>query len=337
MLKNVILVDGIVDEQWDYKVAVEKITGEKWEILCNVPNQREGRRIRVILRYIKYFLFSFSIFIKRKKFQKVIAWQQFYGLIVAFYCRLFKVKHFPDIYVMTFIYKPKKILLYNWFIHYIITSGYIKKLIVLSDSEKRYYAELFGIDESIFHCTRIGVPDLSEKIEHKPDRKKYWLSVGRSNRDYSFLQRAWKKEWGNMIVISDSYREPEKDGITCLKDCFGDDYIQMLADCYAVVIPLDDPHISSGSLSFLQAMMLSKPVIVTENDTVHDYIQSGYNAYIINKNNYELEQVVLRLEDYDCYNTIANNARKSYVENFSEYSLGEDIGKLITGVFDYEI
>ena len=143
------------------------------------------------------------------------------------------------------------------------------------------------------------------------------------------MRDAWKNEYGKLIIVNDSYREPEKDGITCLKKCYGRDYLQMVANCYAEVIPLNDKNISSGALSFLQAMMFSKPVIVTNNMTVRDYIKSGYNGVIIENTSEELEGAIKQLENPIIYQKIASNARKEYEEKYSELILGKDIGSMI--------
>lgn len=328
MKENVILTDFKTRENWDFKKAVEEQTKEPWGVETRVTNRYHGTKIKSIFRYVNYFIFAFKIFLRRKRYAKIIAWQQFFGLILAFYCALFHVKNIPDIYVMTFIYKPKNII-YNNFINYIVHSGCIKKLIVLSDSEKNYYSNLLGVDLDIFYCTRIGVSDVSDTIEKSNLAEKFYLSVGRSNRDYAFLRNAWDKKYGELVIISDSYNLPEKDGVICLNNCYGRDFLQYLADCYALIIPLDDENISSGSLSFLQAMMLSKPTIVTDNKTVHDYINSGYNGYIIAKDKTELYGAIDKLNDGKIYADMSKNARNEYVDNFSERSLGENIGQMI--------
>ena len=103
----------------------------------------------------------------------------------------------------------------------------------------------------------------------------------------------------------------------------------MVANCYAEVIPLNDKNISSGALSFLQAMMFSKPVIVTNNMTVRDYIKSGYNGIIIENTSEKLEGAINQLENPIIYQRIASNARKEYEEKYSEIILGKDIGSMI--------
>lgn len=328
MKQNVILTDFQTSEKWDFKNAVEEQTGEPWSVETRVTNRYHGSKIKSVFRYVNYFTFAFKIFLRRKKYAKIIAWQQFFGLIVAFYCALFHANCALDIYVMTFIYKPKN-KVYNKFINYIVHSGYIKKLIVLSDSEKSYYSDLFGINSDIFYCTRIGVSDLSDTIVKNKQSEKFYLSVGRSNRDYVFLKNAWDVKYGKLVIISDSYNLPAKNGITCLNNCYGRDFLQYLADCYALIIPLDDVNISSGSLSFLQAMMLSKPTIVTDNVTVHDYIQSGYNGFIIQKSGSDLYTAINKLNNEETYSFISKNARREFVDKFSERSLGENIGTMI--------
>lgn len=328
MKKNAILVDFDVPDDWEYKRGIEDVTGEKWELWKCITHRLQSSKIKILLRYIITFLFAFKVFLHRKKYKRIIAWQQFYGLALAFFCKLFNVKDYPEIYIMTFIYKNNKSRVFSKFVKYAVDSRYIKKLMVMSDSEKQFYSKELKLDESLFYCTRVGVKDETNSIKQNITEK-YYLAVGRSNRDYKFLRDAWKNEYGKLIIVNDSYKEPEKDGIVCLKKCYGRDYLQMVANCYAEVIPLNDKNISSGALSFLQAMMFSKPVIVTNNMTVRDYIKSGYNGVIIENTSEELEGAINQLENPIIYQEIASNARKEYEEKYSELTLGKDIGSMI--------
>ena len=65
------------------------------------------------------------------------------------------------------------------------------------------------------------------------------------------------------------------DNIEILADCHDNDFFRELAKCKAVIVPLEDTHISSGQLVIIQAMMYGKPVVVTENDTVKDYVDKA--------------------------------------------------------------
>lgn len=328
MSKSVILADFQKRDKWDFKEALEKETSCSWDVLFCQTNHFHGSKLKVLCRYFVYFAFSFLMFLKRNRYEQVVAWQQFYGLLIAFFCRVFHVKRAPKIYIMTFIYKPKHSL-YHKFMQYIVSSRYITKMIVLSDEERNYYATLFGQPVEKFFSTRIGVTDQAFNFPPSADRKKYYLSVGRSNRDYNFLRNVWKKSYGELIIICDSYKEEPKEGITVLTHCYGEEYLQYVSNCYAQIIPMEDENISSGSLSFLQAMMLSRPTIVTENKTVHDYIESGRTGFIIKKTSQDLENVLLWLEDKDNYSRMCTAARREYEKKYSETALGKHIGKLL--------
>ena len=55
----------------------------------------------------------------------VLCWQQFYGIAIAFFCRLFHLKKKYRLVIMTFIYKQKRGLpgkIFYHFVKYAITS-----------------------------------------------------------------------------------------------------------------------------------------------------------------------------------------------------------------------
>ena len=328
MSKNVILADFKKQEKWDFREALEQETSSSWDVLFCQTNHYHGSKLKIMYRYFVYFAFSFLMFLKRNRYEQVVAWQQFYGLLIAFFCQVFHVKKAPKIYIMTFIYKPKHSL-YHKFMQYIVSSKYITKLIVLSDDERNYYAGLFGLPVEKFSSTRIGVTDQASNYPPSTDRKKYYLSVGRSNRDYRFLRNAWKKSYGDLLIICDSYKEEPKEGITVMTHCYGEEYLRYVSDCYAQIIPMKDENISSGSLSFLQAMMLSRPTIVTENKTVHDYIESGRTGIIIEKTDVALKQSIAYLEDKEHYRAMCQAVREEFLTKYSEWSLGISVSRII--------
>ena len=92
---------------------------------------------------------------------------------------------------------------------------------------------------------------------------------------------------------------------------------------------LEDTHISSGQLVIIQAMMYGKPVIVTENDTVKDYIDTGKTGMIIPKTEKALADAILSLKDETYYKKISTAERKQYESKFSVYAMGTAIGKLL--------
>ena len=327
---NMIVVDYDIPEDWEFHKALEDTTGEKWDIYKAISNRNHGSIVQNMIRYAKYFLVPLKLAMKRKCYQKVLAWQQFYGLILAFYFRLFRIKNFPDIVVMTFIYKPKKSFIgkiYEKFIRYIVTSDCIKYIVVFSKSEKESYTELFGVPETKFVPEVLGLEDLTKNIPgQKPDH--YYLAAGRSNRDYDFLTEAWKNRKEPLRIICDTLKIKHSKNIMCLANCYDNQYYKELSRCYAVVVPLENMQVSSGQLVIIQAMMYGKPVIVTRNDTVSDYITDGKDGFVIDKTQDQLDMVIELLKNKDFYEQMAKSGRDSYETKFSLYAMGVAIGKL---------
>lgn len=329
--ENVILIDYDAPDDWEFHKVIEKVTGNKWRVYKAISNENHGSILQKLIRYTKYFLVPLKIVQKYKKYNKVLAWQQFYGLILAFYFRLFKVQNAPQIVVMTFIYKPKQSFIgriYDKFMKYIVTSGYIKFFVVFSDNEKKQYANYFSVSESQFVFVTLGYEDTTQKIAMRPSEN-YYLAAGRSNRDYDFLIKAWNQRKEQLEIICDTLFFKSTSNITVLTNCHEKDYFEKLARCKAVIVPLDNIYISSGQLVIIQAMMYGKPVIVTQNETVKDYIETGKTGLIIKKTEKALAAAILSLQDEKYYKQLSIDERKHYEKKFSIIAMGTAIGELL--------
>lgn len=73
-----------------------------------------------------------------------------------------------------------------------------------------------------------------------------------------------------------------------------------------VVIPLQDLNISSGQLMLLQAMQLGKPIIVTNNCAIYDYIEDGKTGLILaNEKKLWIEAIKKIYNDSDFYDMLS--------------------------------
>lgn len=73
-----------------------------------------------------------------------------------------------------------------------------------------------------------------------------------------------------------------------------------------VVIPLQNLNISSGQLMLLQAMQLGKPIIVTNNCTIYDYIEDGKTGLILaNEKKLWIEAIKKIYNDSDFYDMLS--------------------------------
>ncbi len=330
--ENVILIDYDAPDDWEFHQAIEEVTGNKWRVYKAVSNENHGGVLQKLIRYAKYFLVPMKIAKDYKNYNKVLAWQQFYGLILAFYFRMFHVQKAPEIVLLTFIYKPKKSFVgkvYDKFMRYIVTSGYIKYFVVFSESEKKRYANYFDVSETRFVSKTLGYEDKTQEVAiYTSDN--FYLAAGRSNRDYKFLLDAWGKRKEHLKIICDTLSlKSIPNNVEILTDCYDKDFFREMAKCRAVIVPLEDTHISSGQLVIIQAMMYGKPVIVTENDTVKDYVDNEKTGLVIKKSEEDLSAAIAALSNEIYYKKISNAERREYKSRFSVYAMGTAIGEIL--------
>ena len=218
---SLILVGNEVTEDWEFRRGVEAATGENWDVCTCVINKYDG--LKKYTRYLNYFFGPLRLFFKRKRYKKIISWEQFLGLILVFYMRIFHVKKFPEITIMALIYKPKRGFIgrvFEWFVRYTLSSRYIKQIIVYSKSEIEYYSGLFNIPKEKFRAETLGIADWAKARgeEGQPEKKynnieKYYISAGRSNRDYAFLRQAWPKDREKLYIVCDVEKSEDTENI----------------------------------------------------------------------------------------------------------------------------
>ena len=80
--QNVALFDSNEEEAKDFIKGIKESTGLEWKALVCTSNQGRTHKIGNLIRYIKYFVFPFKIFLRRREYGIIIGWQEFYGLIL---------------------------------------------------------------------------------------------------------------------------------------------------------------------------------------------------------------------------------------------------------------
>lgn len=104
-MKSVILVDFLKSDRWEFSSKLNEFA------LFEVKGvQTNGKfyhsKVGTLIRYLIYFLYPlYFVLFHRKQYDMVIGWQQFYGINVAFWCRLFHLRKKNKLIVNTFIYK----------------------------------------------------------------------------------------------------------------------------------------------------------------------------------------------------------------------------------------
>lgn len=333
MANNTLLIDSDYNEANEFIKGLKEINKDIWDI-----ELFENNKIYGIKRYVKFFTVGLKIFLNRKKYSDkvVLCWQQFYGIVIAFFCRLFHVQKKFSLVIMTFIYKEKKGVLgeiFYRFVKYAVTSKYVDKIILTSQGEAEEYSKIFGLSREIFEFVKCGAVHYNPQEFFDQDlvKKNYLFSTGRSNRDYDFLVNALENTKYKLVIACDIYHQRDKDNVKVYNKLFGKDMLRYMCNAKAVVICLDNDKIAAGQLVFLHAMNLGVPVIITKSQGItDDYVIDGYNGLIIEKKRESL-LAALKLIDTDkgLYERLKKNSMHEFEENYTYYVMGKNIGEIL--------
>lgn len=126
--ENVLIIDSDYEEADGFIKGVREVTGEEWQVALHENNKIYGWR-----RYVRFFTVALQTVLSGKKYEgkTVLCWQQFYGIAIAFFQRMFHMKKRYKLVIMTFIYKEKRGLagkLFYRFVRYAVTSRYMENL-----------------------------------------------------------------------------------------------------------------------------------------------------------------------------------------------------------------
>ncbi len=334
--RNIAMFDSNKEEAEDFIKGLEQSTGLSWEALVYTANKGRKNKFGNAVRYFKYFAFPFKVFLHRKEYDNVVGWQAFYGLLFAFYSRLFHVKKTNMLLIKNFTYKPKKGFIgkkYFRFMNYIVKSKYIDVFVCTSQTFCDYCAEVFNEPKERFVFLPFGVNDFTKRVDMtKPGTNDYILSLGRSNRDWDFLINSLAEtKYPVRIVCDELHKDNLPENIKIYNDVWGDRAFEFIKNCRFMIIPIMDGKIGSGETVLLQTMSFSKPIIITKPSCLaDDYVADGETGLVAEKNKNELVSAVDRLwNDSDLYNKISRNCRKLYENKHSLLSYGKYVGNTL--------
>ena len=333
--KNVVLTDNSREEMEDYRRGLQDAVGTEWEVLaCRANGGRTGGWSE-LARYGKYFLFSLRIFLQRDRYDAIVGWQAFYGLVFAFWCRVFRVEKRNFLVVKNLTYREKTGIIgeiYRRFMGFIIESGYVDVFTCCSEGHLEYCREMFKIPKEKIKFVPFGVADIREMVRKSCGEENFVLSLGRSNRDWVFLIEALGGTEIPLKIVCDTLKMWEiPPNIQIYNNVWGREALEFLRACRLVVIPILDEKVAAGETVLLQAMSLGKPVVaVRESGKWEEYILRGRNGFVTPKDGEILRKTVEMLwNDRDLYEKICRNCRKSYEEGFSLYGYGRRVGELL--------
>lgn len=330
---NIILADCCPEEVATFAEGCNSIANNPFKILSSISNWGHGGFIPNLRRYTTYFTFPFKIFLNRDKYNVILGWQQFYAINFALFCRLFHVRKRNVVIAANFTYKRKKGFigkLYRAYMKFSCDNKYVDYFHVPSHNYVSVCCKELKIDESKFIVTRFGIPDTYEDMKNmKVPIDNYSLSIGRSNRDFDFLVNVWKQDCLKdkiLVIASDTWKPSTSlpENILYRNDIKYEESFAWINCCNLCITSIDDGSICSGDTVLLTGMMFAKPVVVTTPSTLAEmYVTDNENGMCISKDIKEAARKISNLlENKAEILRLGNVARKSFVSNYSRYSMG---------------
>lgn len=333
--KNIVIIDSSAEEGKDFIQGLKDQTGKEWELIVEASNDRRTRG-KELMRYVKYFWVPFRTFLNRNKYDTIVAWQQFYGIIFAFYCRLFHVKKSNKLIVMSFIYKEKKGFIgkvYKWLFNYVVTGNYVDAFTSVASVQCEKFSKEFEVPQNKFQFIPWGITDIApdKNFLVKNNEKPYFFCAGRSNRDWNIVFDSFgNTELPCRFIFSDTSYAGKYKNIEVLSNVPDDEYFSLSINSDVVVVSIDNCNLAGGEITIINAMQFGKPVILIQDAPHNDYVFEGITGYVVPKSVEKVVEVAKELmNNRQKRNEMAKNARKYYEDNFSIYSVGKEIGRLL--------
>jgi glycosyltransferase involved in cell wall biosynthesis len=143
-----------------------------------------------------------------------------------------------------------------------------------------------GVDRSRVHFTPFSTTiwgddrlELLEKIAAEPGD--YIFSGGNSSRDYRLLTQAVQGLGTPVRVATSRHLGPVPRNVDA-GPVSPEEFLELMAGSRAVALPLSaDTRRSVGQQTFLNALLLGKPVVVTDAPGVRDYLTDGVEALVV--------------------------------------------------------
>lgn len=338
MKDNVFLAD-CVPEEVDAIAGVMVYDGQPFVICSHISNWKRTGLLSELRRYGMYFLVGFRYFLSRNRKKSIVGWQQFYALIFCFFCSVFHVRKTTFVVALNYTYKQKNGKtgkLYHWFMQKCMDPRYLDFLHVPSEQYADLIAAEFRFPRNRILVSGFGVDDVYPQYVNLPvpdgyEKDGYALAIGRSNRDYDFLIRAWKEIHYPLVIISDTYTgTTDSNNIVILNNVAGEESYPWIAHCGLMILPIDDGTICSGDTVLLTSMAVERKIIVTIPSTLAEmYLTDGQNALLTPKDDAGFYKTVMEALTDERYAQLGERARSDFLRNHSRESMGRKINQMI--------
>jgi hypothetical protein len=152
---------------------------------------------------------------------------------------------------------------------------------VLSDWERKRFSDTWGIDrERVFftpYCHTLSDADLAAPVS----RDGGVFAGGNSLRDYTALVEAACELDEPVVLATTKVDGPTPSNVTT-GPVSHERFFELLREAKVVVVPLEDrDDRTAGQQTYLNAMALGKPLVVTDSPGVRDYVEDGVTGQVV--------------------------------------------------------
>jgi hypothetical protein len=280
-----------------------------------------------LLRHLRYFRLAAHAALFRKQHDAVFIWQQYVGVYYFLISIVYPFYRRPCC-IYYIIYKAKPGSFISWMKRFLLVrmihSRHVQKAILLSRCDALY--EDIRAEKKILLST---YTEKSAYIERRlAEKSAQWnsdyFSGGVSNRDYSAVKRLAENMGDKKFCVACLPKDllrispiPQNMHVNC--DAYGDAFEELILSAKAVVLPLVDPNATSGQIVCLRAMQSAKPVFMTRNNFMADWMPdiTSLSFLVMYDKLEELRFLLLKLTDRNLQE-MGLQAREYYLSHFDE-------------------
>lgn len=327
--KGLIIADCSKEETHDFLKGLNDNSNINWKVKNLVCN---GKRnfLTEVKRFFFYAYGGFYCFLFRNKYDYIICWQQFFGVFFSFFSKIsFVKKRKAKVMLMTLIYSYKLGFLgrvYNRFMKFCLCNNMLDFITVTSSYEIKKYKNMFLIDENKLFF--LPWSRSSYGLNFNTAKGDYIISIGRSNRDFDFVEDTLFDYDMKTFIFTDLDTNQNRGNCIYSNDLKNAN--AYMAKAFCVIIALKDLTMSSGQTLLISAFCLGKPVIVTKSaGLTDDYCINGVNSLVIDKSKDELINAINFLRNDKNYKNISANAFSCWKNNYTIYQMGINVAKIL--------
>jgi len=201
-------------------------------------------------------------------------------------------------------------------------------LICHSNAEIDTYERIFGLPTGLVRFVPLQRGRLSEKAT--PEAENLIIAMGSAERDYQTLFAAVAgMKWKVIVVAKEDavlgLDIPEnvdvRSGLS-MPEC-----LALASEATVMALPIENDETASGQVTFLSAMAMKLPLVVTRCPGTEDYLNDGEDALLVPHNDIAVlrKSLAQLMDDPDLRRSLSDAAYQKWNASFSDEAAGRNL------------